>query len=188
MNLGDWAFFKTRNWPDDVTSIESGHSGELKDVSGQRPYQGRGKVVGAAGKNYTVREEKTDRLIEVGPNQDDEIRPLQYHYPTLTLGDLRVFLEQHKDAPDEIPVSVALPLSFFSDLDEMPTDHPEYKAVSESYSVVASGIFFEALHESGNSAERYIPLKEREGEQWDFSVEIVPHSEESFHAMREFGE
>ena len=41
------------------------------------------------------------------------------------------------------------------------------------------------INESGDSASRYIPLKEREGENWDFSVEIVPHAEESYHAMRE---
>jgi len=163
-------------------------SGKMADVTGQRYYQGRGKVVGIAGKNYPIREEKTDRLIEVGPNSDDEIRPLQFHYPTLTLGDQRAFLEKHKDAPDEIPVTVALPLSFFSNLDDLPTDHPESKAVSESYSVAASENFFEAIHESGDSADRYFPLEEREGENWDFSVEIVPHAEDCFYAMHEFGE
>ena len=40
---------------------------------------------------------------------------------------------------------------------------------------------------SGDSADRYLPLKERAGENWDFSVEIVPRAEESYHAMREFG-
>ncbi len=59
--------------------------------------------------------------------------------------------------------------------------------VRQCFSVAVSGIFFEALHESGDSAIRYIPLKEREGENWDFSVEIVPLAEESYHAMREFG-
>ncbi len=188
MNVGDWVFFTTRNRPGDVRRIElDDDTAEMEDVSGQRPYSGRGRVVGVAGKNYTVREEKTDRLIEVGPHPDDEIRPLGYDLPTLTLGDLRAFLEEHEDAPDEVPVTVALPLSFFSDLDEMPSDHPEYKAVSECYSVAVTGIFFEARHESGDSANRYIPLKEREGENWDFSVEIVPHAEESYHAMREIG-
>ncbi len=187
MKVGDWVFFRTRNWPSDVRQIEPNDTDKKKDFSGQRPYAGRGRVVGVAGKNYTVREEKTDRLVEVGPHPDDEIRPLGYDLPTLTLGDLRAFLEQHKDAPDEVPITVALPLSFFSDLDKMPSDHSEYKAVCECYSVAVSGICFEAHHESGDSANRYIPLEERDGEDWDFSVEILPHDEESFYAMHEFG-
>ena len=188
MNVGDWVFFRTREWPADVRRIEPEHDADkMKDVSGQRPYAGRGRVVGVAGKNYTVREEKTDRLVEVGPHPDEEIRPFAYDLPTLTLGDLRAFLEEHEDASDEVPVTVALPLSCFSDLDKMPPDHPEYKAVSECYSVPVSGIVFEALHESRDSANRHIPLHEREGENWDFSVEIVPHAEESYHAMREIG-
>ncbi len=48
-------------------------------------------------------------------------------------------------------------------------------------------MYFKALHESGDLANGYIPLKERERENWDFSVEIVPRAEESYHAMREFG-
>lgn len=188
MHVGDWVFFTTQNWPGEVRRIEFDYDAHsIKDVSRQLPYTGRGRVVGVAGKNYTVREEKTDRLVEVGPHPNDEIRLLGYDLPTLTLGDLRAFLEKHKDAPDVVPVTVALPLSFFSDLDEMPSDHPEYKAVSESYSVAAACIFFEARHESGDSANRYIPLEDREGQNWDFSVEIVPHAEKSYHAMREFG-
>ncbi len=189
MNVGDWVFFKTRNWPEDAQLIEfdGDNTASIKDVSGERPYAGRGKVVGIAAKNYTVREETTDRLFEIGPHPDDEIRPFGYEWPKLTLGDLRAFLEKHKDAPDEVPVTIALPLSFFSDLDEMPPDHPECKAVSECYSVAVSGVFFEALHDNGDTANRYIPLDDREGDNWDFSVEIVPHAPESYHAMREFG-
>ena len=74
MNVGDWVFFKTREWPADVRRIEPEHdAAKMKDVSGQRFYSGRGRVVAVAGKNYTVREEKTDRLVEVGPHPDDEI-------------------------------------------------------------------------------------------------------------------
>jgi len=53
--------------------------------------------------------------------------------------------------------------------------------------MAVAGIFFEARHESGDLANGYIPLKERVSENWDFSVEIVPRAEESYHAMREFG-
>ena len=186
MNVGDWVFFETRNWPKDVRSTKfDPATGEVSDVTGQGLYSGRGKIVGIAGDNYTVREEKTNRLVEVGPHPDDQIRPLDYDYATLTLGHLRAFLEQHKEAPDDIPVTIALPLSFFSDLDEMPSDHPEYTAVSECQSVEACGIYLVGLTEDGADTDRYIPLEKREGEEWDFSVEIAPHPEQCFEAMRE---
>lgn len=61
------------------------------------------------------------------------IRPLEYDFNTLTLGDLRAFLEEHKDVPDDVPVTIALPLGFFSDEDDLPPDHPErcYEALRE---------------------------------------------------------
>ena len=189
MNVGDWVFFKTCNWPEDVRNTEfDSATGEVVDITGQRLYSGRGKIVGIAGDNYTVREEKTNRLVEVGPHPDDQIRPLDYDYTTLTLGHLRAFLEQHKEAPDDIPVTIALPLSFFSDLDEIPSDHPEYKAVCESQSVDACGVFLVGLTEDGGETDRYVPPEEREGEEWDFSVEITPNPERHFDALREHEE
>ena len=109
MNVGDWIFFKTGNWPKDVqaTRIDL-ETGDSENTTGQGLYQGRGKIVGIAGDNYTVREEKSNRLVEVGPHPEDEIRPPAYEFSTLTLGPLRAFLEKHKDAPDDIPVTVAL--------------------------------------------------------------------------------
>ena len=186
MNVGDWVFFRTRNWPKDVRSTEfDSATGEVVDVSGQRLYSGRGKIVGMAGANYTVREEKTNRLVEVGPHPDDQVRPLGYHHTTLTLGHLRAFLEQNKEAPDDIPVTVVLPMSFFSDLDEMPSDHPEYKAVCEGQSVEACDVSLMGFSQDGDFTERYIAPEECEGEDWDFSVEITPHPEQCFKALRE---
>ncbi len=77
MNVGDWVFFKTRNWPKDVqvTRIDL-ETGDAEDKTGQGFYQGRGKIVGIAGENYTVREGKSNRLVEVGPHPEDEIRPV----------------------------------------------------------------------------------------------------------------
>jgi hypothetical protein len=186
MNVGDWVFFKTRNWPKDVrhTRIDP-ETSESKDITGQGFYEGRGKIIGIAGDNYTVREEKSNRLVEVGPHPEDVIRPLGFKYSTLTLGYLRAFLEEYKDAPDEIPVTVALPLGFFSDEDELPLDHPEYKAVSAFQSVDACGIAFMAFSESGEMTEGYIPPEKRGGEKWDFSVEIMPNDEQCYEAMRE---
>jgi hypothetical protein len=124
-------------------------------------------------------------LVEVGPHPDDEIRPLGYDYTTLTLGHLRAFLEQHKEAPDDIPVTIALPLSFFSDLDDMPSDHPEYTAVSECQSVEACGVSLMGFTQEGDFTDRYPPPKGREGEDWDFWVEITPDPEQCFEALRE---
>ncbi len=185
MKVGDWVSFETRNWPKDVRTVKFDATGGTADVNGEGLYSGRGRIVGIAGANYTVREEETDRLVEVGPHPDDRISPLAFDYPTLTIGDLRTFLEQHKEAPDDIPVVIVLPLSFFSDLDKMPLDHPEYKAVCESQSVEACGIGFVGFTEEGAVADEYIPLEAREDETWSFSLEIIPNSEQCFKALRE---
>ena len=185
MKVGDWVFFRTRNWPSDVRVIKSESSGETADVTGESLYSGRGRIVGIAGSNYTVREEKADRLVEVGPHPEDRISPLAFGYATLTIGHLRAFLEQHKEAPDDIPVIIPLPLSFFSDLEDMPPDHPEYKAVSESQSVEACGIGFVGFTEDGEVSDEYIPREAREGKDWDFTLEIIPNAEQCFDALRE---
>ena len=186
MKVGDWVFFKTRNWPSDVRIVSTElATGKMKDITGKDRYQGRGKIIGIAGDNYTVREEKTNRLVEVGPHPDDEIRVFTKQYRTLTLGDLRAFLKKHKDAPDDIPVMLNLPLSFFSDDDDLPPDHPEYKAVSAFQTVEASGISFTAFSESGCSADGYVPPEDQEDEDWDQCVEIWPNDEQCYDAMRE---
>ena len=185
MKIGDWVFFKTRNWPKGVqyTRIDPA-TGKGTDITGQGFYSGRGKVIGIAGSNTTVREEKSNRIVEVGPDPDDEIRPLGIKFPMLTLGDLRTFLERYKEAPDDIPVTMAVPLAFFSDEDDLPSDHPVYRAVSAFESVDASGIAFMAFSASGEMTEGYIPPEKREGEVWDFCVEIMPNDEQCYEAMR----
>jgi hypothetical protein len=167
-----------------VQAIKFETTGETADVKDEGFYSGQGRIVGIAGTNYTVREEKTDRLVVVGPHPDDRISPLAFDYPTLTIGDLRAFLEQHKEAPDDIPVMIVLPLTFFGDLDKMPLDHPEYKAVCESQSVEACGIGFVGVAEDGAVADEYIPLEAREDETWSFSLEIIPNAEQCFNALR----
>jgi hypothetical protein len=178
MNVGDWVFFETRNWPSDVRGIKS-------EATGEGLYFGRGRIVGIAGANYTVREEKSDRLVEVGPHPEDRIGLLAYDYATLTIGDLRAFLEQHKDAPDDIPVTIPIPLSFFSDLEDMPPDHPEYKAASEAQSVEACGIGFVGYTEDGEVTDEYIPRDAQGGNEWEFTLEIIPNAEQCFDAWRE---
>lgn len=66
MKVGDWVFFRTRNWPSDVRVIKFEVTGRTADVTGEGLYSGRGRIVGIAGGNDTVREEETDRLVEVG--------------------------------------------------------------------------------------------------------------------------
>jgi hypothetical protein len=185
MKVGDWVFFKTRNWPKDVRAIKSEATGKTSDVTGEGLYSGRGRIVGIAGANYTVREERTDRLVEVGPHSDDRISPLACDYGTLTIGYLRAFLEQHKEASDDIPVVIPLPLSFFSDLEDMPPDHPEYKAVSECQSVEACGIGFVGVTEDGEVTDEYVPLEARQGKDWEFTLEIIPNEEQCFDALRQ---
>ena len=83
-----------------------------------------------------------------------------------------------------IPVTIAVPLAFFSEEDDLPQDHPEYKAVSASESVDASGIAFMAFSANGEMTEGYIPPEKRGGEEWDFCVEIVPDDKQCYGAMR----
>lgn len=185
MKVGDWVFFRTRNWPSDVRVIKLEVDGGTADMTGEAFYSGRGRIVGIAGNNYTVREEKTDRIVEVGPHPEDRISPLDFEYGTLSVGQLRAFLEQYKEAPDDIPVTVLLPLSFFSDLDDMPPDHPEYKAVSEYQSVDACGIGFVGITEDGEVTNEYVPVEARQGVDWEFALEITPNDEQCFNALRE---
>ena len=51
MKVGDWVSFKTRNWPKEVqrTRIDP-DTGESKDITGQGFYDGRGKIIGIAGR------------------------------------------------------------------------------------------------------------------------------------------
>jgi hypothetical protein len=81
-------------------------------------------------------------------------------------------------------VTIALPLAFFGDEHDLRHDHPEYKAISESQSIDASGIAMMAFSGSGEMTEGYIPPENRGGEEWDFCVEIMPNDEQCYEAMR----
>jgi hypothetical protein len=78
-----------------------------------------------------------------------------------------------------------LPLSFFSDLDDLPPHHPEYKAVSECQSVEACRIGIVGVSRDGDFADEYIPLAGREREEWDFVVEITPNPRQCYEVLRE---
>src|SRR6516162_4668751 len=178
-NRGDWVHFSTKNWPPGVraTRFSVDQPGQAEDVTGEGLYQGRGKIVRVTDDGYLIREERRNELVQVGI--DEEIRLLekaQYH--TLTLGDLRKFLSEHGDAPDDVPVVVSLPVRFNCDEDgeEMPPDHPERHEANETCDVSACYVGLHGMdHNSSTSSEGYIRPEDREeGEEWDFWVEIVP--------------
>ena len=189
MKVGDRVSFKSRMWPETVLCVEfPSATGECRDVTGQGLYCGRGRIVGIDGDNYTVREEKSGYFVEVGSHHDEQISPLGSVYPPLTLGHLRAFLRQHEHAPDDMRVMIALPMSFFSDSEDMPSDHSEYKAVSACQPVEVCGISIMGFSEYGDFTDRYIPPGGRREQDWDFSLEITPNPEQCFEAMRGHGE
>jgi hypothetical protein len=188
---GDWVRFWTTNWPTDVTTIEFNLTkdglGKSRDVTGQGLYMGRGKVVRVKGGGLLVREERSNRLVEISPGE--RVEPMTVEYHLLTVGDLRKFLEARKDVPDDVPVTVSLPVRFNCDEDdedlELP-DHPERHDPNEYCSVSACSVHFDAIElNSGDSADGYVPIEEqKEGEDWYFSVEIVPNGKEAHDALR----
>src|SRR5438067_956048 len=128
MKPDDWVSFWTKNWPDDVKSIRcpTDNPGAWEDVTGQGPYVGRGRIVRVRENGaLLVREERSGRLVEVAPGE--RVEPLAVEYRTLTLGDLRRFLEEFKEAPDDTPVCVSLPVEFNCDDEglELEERHPE---------------------------------------------------------------
>jgi hypothetical protein len=186
---GDWVNFSTKNWPPGlrVTRFSVDPPGQAEDVTGEGLYQGRGKIVRVTDDGYLIREERRNELVQVGI--DEEVRLLEKaQYYSLTLGDLRKFLGEHADAPDDVPVVVSLPVRFNCDEDEeeTPPDHPERHDTNEMCDVPACYIGLHGTdHNSSTSAEGYIPPEDRgEGEEWDFWVEIVPNQAEAHDALR----
>jgi hypothetical protein len=188
---GDWVRFWTKNWPTDarVIRLQITDEGpeEPRDVTGQGLYMGRGKVVRVKDGSLLVREERSNRIVEVSP--DERVEPMTVEYHLLTLGDLRKFLEEHKAAPDEVPVTVSLPVHFNCDEDgpdlELP-DHPERHEPTDFHEVSACNISFNALElNSSVSADAFVPVEEQQdGEEWYFSVEISPNGKEAHDALR----
>ena len=97
MKVGDWVFFKTRNWPKNVqiTRVDSA-TGKKKGRYRPRALPGPGQDHWGRGRQHHRAEEKSNRIVEVGPHPEDVIRSLGFEYSTLTLGVLRAFLEQHR--------------------------------------------------------------------------------------------
>jgi hypothetical protein len=110
-------------------------------------------------------------------------------YGVLTLGDLRKFLEEHTAAPDDVHVAVSLPVRFNCDEEDLnfwPKGHPEAHDPSEFYVVPACGIHFTAVELNSSAfADGFVPEEDREeGEEWDFTIEIVPNGKDAHDALR----
>src|SRR5262249_55268712 len=117
---GDWVHFSTKAWPPGrrAMMISLDRPGESEDGTGKGAYLGRGKIVRATKDGYLIREERGGGLVQVGA--DEEVRLMEKaKYRTLTLGDLRKFLAEHADTPDDIPVVVNLPICFNCDDDDL---------------------------------------------------------------------
>jgi hypothetical protein len=130
--------------------------------------------------------ERSKQLVEVAAGE--RVEPLAMDYHTLTLGDLRRFLEEYKEAPDDTPIHLSMPVEFNCDDDglELEESHPERHDPNAFEDVQACGIMFLAIEEnSGDMAEGYIPPEEREqGEDWFFSIVITPNGTDAHNALR----
>lgn len=90
----------------------------------------------------------------------------------LMFGDLRKFVAEHKDAPDDVPVLVDIPNSFACDEKKPPRGDSMAHAAESCELVSAINIALLGLGPLASS-EGYIPPEEREGEEWDFHVAIT---------------
>jgi hypothetical protein len=189
MKPGDWVRFWTKNWPADVRSIgfSTDKPGEFEDVTGRGLYLGRGRIVRVRENGaLLIREERSERLVEVAPGE--RVEPLAIEYHALTLGDLRKFLEEFKDAPDDTAINVSLPVEFNCDDERLGLEerHPERHEPNSFEDVSACALSFIAIEEnSGEIVDGYIPPEEREpGEEWFFSIAIMPNGKEAHDALR----
>ena len=190
MKVGEWVRFWTKNWPPDITEIQfevtDGCAGKPSDVTGKGLYSGRGKIVRVQDSRLLVREERSDRLVELSP--EDRVEPMATEYSELTLGDLRKFLEAHKAAPDDVPIAVDLPVRFNCDEEGLNwlKGHPEAHDPNEFYVVPACGIRFSALElNSSEITDVFVPQEQRKpGEVWEFTIEITPSGKEAHVALR----
>ena len=187
---GDWVRFWTNNWPTDVEVVQvqivDGQADEGKNVTGQGLYMGRGKVVRVKDGKLLIREERSNRVVEVPENDRVELMTMDYHL--LTLGDLRKFLEMHSEVPDDVPILVSLPICFNCDeeMSDEPPNHPELHEPAEYYSVSACSILFTGTEQnSSDTTGAFVSIDERkEGEDWSFAIEIVPNGKEAHDALR----
>jgi hypothetical protein len=156
LKIGDWVVFRTRNWPKEVMRITL-DEGETRNVTGEGLYVGRGKIIHAVEGGWTILEENSRVLVTVDPGEHIEPMSLPETDP-LTLGELRRFLDEHKDAPDNTPILVSLPIGFVCDEDsnrQLPEDHPDAHTPDMFHSIAASHLIFTSLEEMTDLAEQF---------------------------------
>jgi hypothetical protein len=188
LKVGDWVLFSTKNWPPEVLVIrlplDEDDPSSREDVTGEGLYSGRGRIVRASPEGWVVQEERSNLLVDVDSGERIELMR-RYDDSPLTLGELRQFLEEHRDAPDNTPINVTLPLGFTCDEDYpwvMPEDHPEAHAPDEFYTISASHIVFNSLEEMADLAEQ--DEDAGEGMHPGPQIEIFLHFEEAHDALR----
>jgi hypothetical protein len=186
--VGEWVAFWTRNWPTGVQVMELrlGEPGS-RDVTGEGLYMGRGKIVRVDPDGWLVQEERSRRLTKVA--SDERIRSLKVETQPLTLGHLRQFLAMHENAPDNIPITVSLPVYFNCDDedDDFDDGHPEAHLANSLHVVSACNVVFTGYEEnSGADSDSYVPPDEQEpGDDWHFSIELVLDPREAHDALRD---
>lgn len=156
LKVGDWVFFRTKNWPRGVISISLGE-GESRNVTGEGLYMGRGKIVGADETGWTVQEENSTSLVKVEPGEQIRLMDQPSTEP-MTMGDLRRFVDEHEDVPDNTPILVSLPVGFTCDEDyphALPEDHPEAHTPDTFQLVAASHLFFTSLEDMADLAGQF---------------------------------
>jgi hypothetical protein len=184
LEIGDWVVFQTKNWPEGVTMIAL-DEGKARDVTGNGLYAGRGKIIHTDAGGWSILEENSLRLIEVERGEHIKLMSPPNIEP-LTLGELRRFLDEHKDAPDNTPILVALPTGFVCDEGsnrELPDDHPEAHTPDMHHLVAASHLIFTSIEEMADLAGQYEDAGE--GLHAGPQVEIVLLPLEAHEALRD---
>jgi hypothetical protein len=107
----------------------------------------------------------------------------------MTLGYLRQFLAMHEGAPDDIPVTVAVPVCFNCDDRDYHFEdgHPEAHLANTLQAVSACNVMFTGYEgHSGAGSDSYIPPAEQgPGDDWHFAVEFILDPREAHDAVRD---
>lgn len=189
--VGEWVRFETKNWPPGQRCISYtiGEEGGT-DVTGIGLYTGRGKIISVRPNGYLIRSERNDELL-VEVDKGDKVESIKHEQRPYTLGDLRKFMERHKDAPDDLPLVISMPTYFSCDESapfRLPNDHPDLHEATEYQPASVLNVVFAAMDVGGgsSSADSYIPPEEwEEGEDWLFQIEIIPMDEDAHDILRD---
>jgi hypothetical protein len=186
LKVGDWAVFWTENWPPDAVAFEFPLDGSApaRNATGEGLYSGRGRIVSAGPDGWVIQEERSGRLTQIRPHE--RVEPMRRDEPTpMTLGELRRFVKEHSEAPDDTPVTIALPVGFTCDEDsnqDLPEDHPEAHTPDALAVVSASHFIFHSVEEMADLAGQSEDAGE--GMHAGPQIEIVIHPRDAHAALR----